>query len=1021
MSIFKSKKHLWKSILIVVIFAIILTSCRLLWIKTFSRAEQPPILNGQLDLRGWDNSEKHSITLDGEWEFLPYVSLADEMKNDGKYIEVPGDWSSSLNPETNLPYGFGSYRLRILVDPKVETTYGIRISSIRSASELYVNGLLMGKSGEVGESIESSKTINVPYSSKSIRADENGVIEVVLRVSNYIEPRSSGFVRSAKFGHEEVLASETGFSTLLQITAAVIFFVHALFATLLYVIGIRDKRLLYFALLLITVALTNLMGGDEKVLFEYMPMGYTTSFKLAMVLFILTSWALVQCASPQIQNVSRKFIPIYTLISWGIIALIPFLPMKYLSGASDFVFYYLIVAAIITIAALLRHQKEFRGGIWLALSIIALGSHYLWWAYGLASGVKVIYYPFDLIIAVVCFAGVWFKQYNQMYIDTQNLAAKLQETNKAKDQFLANTSHELRNPLHSILNMSQAVLDREYSSLQERSVRDLETVLTVSRRMSAMVKELLDMTHLKDGNPHLQIQTTSMQAMTTGVISLLDFAMVGRPIRIVNEIPSDFPSVLADENRITQVLFNLLHNAVKFTEQGTIRIQAYIEGDKARIVITDTGIGMDEETLRTIFEPYVQGRNGETMSEGGLGLGLNISGKLVELHGGTLEVESTLGKGTSFSFSLPLGDSAGSGTREELDVRSMSIENQPMISDLPAPEIIRSLSENPPKILVVDDDYINLQVIETILSTEDYSVTTVLSGEEALVLLEHSDWDLVISDVMMPQMSGYELTEKIRERFSLTELPILLLTARSTQKDIEKGFLAGANDYLIKPVDSMELRARVRTLTDVKRVMSEKLRVEAAWLQAQIQPHFLFNALNTVMALSEIDLDRMRDVLGAFSLILRKKFQFSSINELTPIKSEIELVQAYLLIEKERFADRLKVVWKVEDCVDVLIPSLTIQPLVENAIRHGLMKQGSGGQLTIQISKRNEYVEIAVEDNGVGMEKAFVDELFKQTTDFDSGIGLINTNLRLIQRYGKGLEINSTPNVGTIVSFRVPF
>lgn len=1016
MSSLKNKQHLRRPILIVILFALVLTSFRFLWIETFSSNEQPPVVDGQLDLRDWDFSKKGTITLDGEWGFHPYTWISDGFSSNKNDIKVPGDWSASLNPESEDPYGYGSYRLRILVNPEIETTYGIRISSIRSASELYVNGLLMGKSGEVGESKESSKAMNAPYSSTSIRVDDTGVIEVVLQVSNFIDPRSSGFVRSAKFGYEEAVTSETQLSTMLQIIAAVIFFIHGLFACLLYVIGIRDKRLLYFALVIISVAITNLMGGDEKVLFDYVSMGYTTSFKLAMILMLVLSWALVQCVSPQIKIITKKFIPIFTIFTWGVIGIISLLPMRYLMYATDFSFYYVLIGTAITVLVLLRNHKEFKGGIWLALSIVALASNYLWWAYALSSGVKVAYYPFDLIIAVICFAGVWFKQYHQLHIDTKKFATQLQEADKMKDEFLANTSHELRNPLHSILNMSQAVLDRESSSLQERSVRDLETVLAVSRRMSGMVKELLDMTYLKEGNPQLQLQSTSLQATTVGVIDLLDFATEGRPIKIVNEIPPGFPPVLADENRITQVLFNLLHNAVKFTKQGTVTIQSYIEDDKARLVIMDTGIGMDTETMRTIFEPYVQGRNGESMTEGGFGLGLNISKKLVELHGGTLEVQSVIGKGTSFNFTLKLADATviRAAKREEVTL------DQLMTPVKEEKELVDRSGQNQPEILVIDDDPVNLQVVETILSRENYNMTSVLSGEGALALLDCKEWDLIISDVMMPQMSGYELTKKVRARFSLTEIPILLLTARSGSADIENGFLAGANDYITKPVDAMELRARVRALTDVKRTMAEKLRIEAAWLQAQIQPHFLFNALNTVMALSEIDLDRMRNVLGAFSHMLRRKFQFNNINELSPIKKEIELVEAYLLIEKERFRDRLSVNWEVDEDIHVMIPSLTIQPLVENAIRHGLMKSETGGQLTIRIFKRDAYVDISVEDDGVGMEKTFIKGVFKQTTNIESGIGLVNTNLRLKQRYGEGLDISSTPGRGTIVSFRVP-
>src|SRR5690625_3178755 len=151
---------------------------------------------------------------------------------------------------------------------------------------------------------------------------------------------------------------------------------------------------------------------------------------------------------------------------------------------------------------------------------------------------------------------------------------------------------------------------------------------------------------------------------------------------------------------------------------------------------------------------------------------------------------------------------------------------------------------------------------------------------------------------MMPRMSGYELTRIIRKRFTISELPILRLTARNRPEDIENGFLAGANDYVTKPVDAVELKSRVNALTEVRKSSRERLRMESAWLQAQIQPHFLFNTLNSIIALSEIDTTRMQKLLEAFSNVLRGKFNFQNINEFVPIESELDLIRSYLYIEK---------------------------------------------------------------------------------------------------------------------------
>lgn len=1022
------QNRVWLKVVFIALFAITLTSLRIIWIQAFDDPIEQDISKGELDLREWDFSESGPITLTGEWEFYPYELLEEAPTNeDGKYIDVPGDWSEALNEDEGNPYGYGSYYLKIQVDPDIVTSYSMRIASVRSASALYANGLPVGSSGEVGKSKADSFAQNVPYSSTSIRPNEDGEIHLVLQVANYVDPRSSGFVRAVKFGYEADVKKNTELSTILQIVTAVIFIVHALFALLAYLVGIHDKRLIYFSLAVLTLTFINVTGGDEKVLYQYLILDYTFTFKWSMFTLFLLSWSLVHTVGPQISMLSKKFLPIYTSLFIIAVIFVIVLPMEHLATASRFTFSSVFIGAAITTIALLLSRKSIEGGIWIALSVIAIGSHYFWWAYTMATGVKVIYYPFDLIVAIICLAGLWFKNYYEMHQATKAQAKKLKKADIEKDEFLANTSHELRNPLHSILNISQGVLDREVDSLQPESVRNLETVLSVSQRMSFMLNELLEMTRLKGNKPQLSINPISLQAITEGVIDMLQYKIKTKPLMIVNKIPKDFPVVMGDENRVTQIVFNILHNAVKYTHNGEVVIQAFEKKEVAHISIIDTGIGMDEATIRNIFEPYVQGANGETMMEGGFGLGLNISEKLVKWHGGTLHVDSVLGEGSQFTFTLPIANNQA--YYEIASMNSLTMVPVPKLEDMQTSEgtlqsldnkETNNLSECYAKIIVVDDDPVNLEVMETILSSEQYSIQTVLSGKEALLLLEKENWDLVITDVMMPEMSGYELTRQIRERFSVSELPVLLLTARNQLEDIKNGFLSGANDYVTKPIEASELRARVNVLTEVQRLSYERIRMESAWLQAQIQPHFLFNTLNSIMALSEIDLDRMRRLIDEFSQVLRAKFNFHHLNEFVSMEEELNLVKSYVYIQQERYQDRLKVHWEIEEDLQIMIPSLTIQPLVENAIEHGVMPLLEGGEITIRIRDLDSHIEVIVEDDGVGIEEEVLEQIKSGELSKNFGIGIKNTNERLNRLFGKGLEITSMQGMGTKVKFIIP-
>lgn len=1036
-----SKYQMKKShiILLLVFIFIVLNGFRILWMEMFHAPKQVSIHNGQFDLRNWNAEDGGILLLDGEWEFYPSQWLMDGSRqqwlgdNAPRHIQVPGGWSEVLHADNPSPYGYGSYRLLLYVDPAKQLNYSIRVPSVRTASELYVNGRLLTKSGHVATTKDEYISKDLPYST-TFTADDNGVIELVIQAANYVDSRSGGIVRSIKFGSEEAIAKEMKASVFMQFLAAIIFIMHAVYALILYLLGNKEKKLLYFSLLALCVTITSVFSMDEKLFHQLFYIGINWDFRLTNIAFVFAAYALLQCTNHRELPYWCRMYPVYKIMTLGTAGITLFLnPTQVIM---IFPIYYVLggTAAVITLITMFKKViKDVKSNLLLLFSFLALMNYTLWSLILLDSGLSLVYYPFDMIIAMACLASLWFKDYLIMHANTKELATTLQRMNDHKDQFLANTSHEFKNPLHSILNMSQSALKRERHLLQERSIKELETVLSVGRRMTLILNDLIDVMSLREGNPRIQKRVIFIQPIVTGVLDMLQLNAEVKSVKIANQISEDFPPVNADENRVVQIVFNLLHNAVKFTNDGVISIQAFVRDGRAYIVIADTGIGMDENMLKRLFRPYEQASTSETMIDGGFGLGLSISKQLVELHGGTLVVSSVLGEGSKFTFSLRL---AGLEAEEENDVTN-AFEPLPLQS-MPIQEIASSvhmdkvkippatnqttlieMNRERPILLVVDDDPINLQVLEAILPPDEYDLTMVTSGKEALAVLDTKEWDLVISDIMMPQMSGYVLTRMIRERFTLTELPVLLLTARSRPEDIQSGFKAGANDYVAKPVEAIEIKSRIEALTTIKKSVRDQLRLEAAWLQAQIQPHFLFNTLNAVIALSHINLDKMRDLLDEFSNVLRNKFRFHNIDDLVPVKDELNLVRSYLYIEQVRFEERLQVIWEIEGCEDIKVPYLTIQPLVENAIRHGIMKRNRGGKILIRLSVYETYAEITVEDDGDGIDEVQLQRILERRADIRSGVGLINTDQRLKRCFGTGLHITSTLGRGTKVSFHV--
>ncbi|WP_312107958.1 ATP-binding response regulator [Brevibacillus reuszeri] len=1001
-----------------------------MWSASFSYANDTKAISGVLDLRDWNAETQSIVLLNGEWDFYPQQWLIGEQRNQPSHEEkpvsilVPGSWNQSLQPGNDTPYGFGSYRLKILVDPAKEQNYSLRFTSIRSASTVYVDGVMLGKSGQTGENGLPYVAENRPYTA-TFSSIGKRVIELVVQVENHMDSRGNGIAQPIKIGTKEAIEKDRWLSLTMQQLVTIIFFVLAVYALILYVVGNKDKRLLSFALLAISILVAILVGSEEKLWQELFFFPYVWRFRLTYLALIGISYGLMGCVREPIKRTWPKWYPTLKIVCLVSAVLALLLPGTLIMILLPFFVAMMDSLILISIVSIIRvFLKEWKENIFIMLSLIALANQMIWWTFTFATEVEMPYYPFDLIVSVICFSSFWLKQYFKVYADMEKLTDQLQRADRQKDEFLANTSHELRNPLHSILNMTQSILERESMVLTEDSRKNLDTVLSVGRRMSLMLRDLLDVKKLQESPPRLELQNVSLHPIAKGVMDMLHFMTAGKSLRLINEIPEHFPHVLADENRVTQILFNLLHNAVKYTNEGKIVVRSEIRDKYAHIFVTDTGIGMDEETMQRALEPYVQGEYGKTMAEGGFGLGLSICKQLVELHGGELYFRSVPTQGSEFVFTLPIFDMAATnsnGLPAERTARMESVEALVAVtSTLYAMQLEKPVQQlvGRPRILIVDDEPVNLKVLETILTGEQYEMTSVVSGKQALSMLDTKEWDLVITDVMMPQMSGYELTRRIRERFTLTELPVLLLTARSHPQDIENGFLSGANDYVTKPVEALEIRSRVRALTEVKKSAQERLQMEAAWLQAQIQPHFLFNTLSAIAALSEINLERMRTLLEAFNNFLQSKFKLHDHNQLFSIEDELDLVRSYLFIEQERFEERLHVEWEIEGSTDVKIPMLTIQPLVENAVNHGLMKRVDGGTIRIRIENKESHVEVYIEDDGIGMEEVKLKTLLEKTSG-NSGVGLRNTDQRLKRCYGHGLRIQSKLGQGTIVSFRV--
>jgi len=372
----------------------------------------------------------------------------------------------------------------------------------------------------------------------------------------------------------------------------------------------------------------------------------------------------------------------------------------------------------------------------------------------------------------------------RLYQAEHQARAEADAANRAKDEFLATLSHELRTPLSAILGWA-TVLQRHRAQLGDLA-RGVDTIERNAKAQARLIEDLLDMSRIVAGRVDLEWQSVVPATLIEQVVAAVMPSSQAKRIRIEQDVDAAALPILADPQRLQQVLWNLLTNAIKFTpEGGTISIEAGVT-DHFELTIADTGAGITADFLPHVFDRFRQADGSTTRSHGGLGLGLAIVKKLVELHGGTVTARSAgLGAGAVFTVRLPLSDtsSIANWTDAEADEGSRHAVDA-SIRDF--------------KVLLVEDDRDGREMVARLLTDAGGQVRAVASGREALQALDEQRFDVVVSDIGMPGMDGYELLERIRAGGNA--VPAVALTAFARAEDKAKALEAGYQAHLTKPV-----------------------------------------------------------------------------------------------------------------------------------------------------------------------------------------------------------------------------
>ena len=403
-----------------------------------------------------------------------------------------------------------------------------------------------------------------------------------------------------------------------------------------------------------------------------------------------------------------------------------------------------------------------------------------------------------------------------------DVTESLRRMDKLKDEFLANTSHELRTPLQGIIGLAESMVDGATGKLGEAAKKNLSMIANSGQRLASLVDDILDFSKMKNRELVLNKKPLDLHVIVDVVLRLSSPLAQVKSLQLVNDVDNTVPQVLADEDRLQQILHNLVGNAVKFTEAGSVIVSAVDHGEQVRVLVTDTGAGIAAEDQQRIFESFEQVEESATRIHGGTGLGLAVTRDLVNLHGSNVELTSAPGAGSTFSFTLPVAAEGLSASREITPIEESAPQPEvaapsiAVMAETPVAEDTRSSGKvdaaDRIRILIVDDEPINQQVMENHLSLQDYDVLQAENGMKALELLTSGEKvDLILLDVMMPMMSGFEVCREIRKTHLATQMPVLMVTARTQMEDLQLGLQVGANDYITKPFSKGELLARIKT------------------------------------------------------------------------------------------------------------------------------------------------------------------------------------------------------------------
>jgi len=380
--------------------------------------------------------------------------------------------------------------------------------------------------------------------------------------------------------------------------------------------------------------------------------------------------------------------------------------------------------------------------------------------------------------------------------EAQETAEKLKEVDRLKSEFLANMSHELRTPLNSIIGFSRVILKGIDGPITDLQKTDLEAIYQSGRHLLELINDILDQSKIEAGKMEYTFEPTDLMEIIRGVMSTSIALVKDKPIELQQQLPETLPTIIADSRRIRQVLLNLMGNAAKFTEQGFISLSAWADEEWVTIAVQDSGVGIPKERYSAVFTPFEQVDSSSSRRFGGTGLGLPVSKRFVEAHGGSIWFESEMGVGSTFYVKLPIaGPPAEKPAEEERPVRAPRLEGEDSKGLL---------------VLTVDDDAGVITLFRRYLSKQGYRVVGLTRGDRVVEEAKRLKPYAITLDILMPDRSGWEVIRDLKSDPLTRDIPVIVCSIIAER---DKGLSMGVADYLVKPILEQDLLSALTRLS----------------------------------------------------------------------------------------------------------------------------------------------------------------------------------------------------------------